>query len=108
MTPVPTEVQGKLTNLRMLTLNAPPSFHGSPYFRNPTKKDFEPRIGFAWDPFRDGKTSVRGAFGFFDFLPLPAAFSLMIDHSEPFYKFFSTGNIPVIGCSPFPTCIVYN
>ena len=105
MTTVPTEVQGKLTNLRMLTLNSPPSFHGSPYFQNPTKKNFEPRIGLAWDPFGDGKTSVRAAFGFFDFLPLPAAFSLMIDQSEPFYKFFSTGNIPANGCTPFPSCI---
>jgi hypothetical protein len=29
------------------------------------KNNFAPRIGFAWDPAGNGKTSVRGAFGIF-------------------------------------------
>jgi outer membrane receptor protein involved in Fe transport len=101
MTTVPTEVRGKLSNVR--TMTSPTISAGSPYFQNPTLKNFEPRVGLAWDPFGNGKTSVRAAFGFFDVVPLPAAFSLAIDQSAPFYKFFTVS--PPAGCNPFPTCV---
>src|SRR5712664_2742575 len=81
---VPTEVHGKLTVLRNLT-DAQPHL-GNPLFSNPTLRNFEPRVGFSWDPFGDTKTVLSAGFGMFDVLPLP--YSMMFNElfSAPFFK----------------------
>jgi hypothetical protein len=32
---------------------------------NPSLRNFDPRVGLAWDPFADHKTSIRASFGMF-------------------------------------------
>ena len=64
----------------------------SPILKNPTTKNFEPRIGLEWDPFHDGKTAVRAGFGMFDVLPLPYEFGLNTAATAPFQII---GNDPI-------------
>jgi hypothetical protein len=84
MTTIPTEINGKLSTLRNLT-DATPHL-GDPFFNNPTTKNFETRIGFAWDPFRNGRTAVRGGAGLFDVLPLPYQYFLLTTLPTPFFQ----------------------
>ncbi|MBV9082221.1 MAG: TonB-dependent receptor [Acidobacteriaceae bacterium] len=90
---VPTEVEGKLSALRNIT-DAQPHL-GDSYFINPTLRNFEPRVGFSWDPFKDGKTAVRSGFGVFDVLPLPYEFEILSSLTAPFFLNGSTkGALP--------------
>jgi hypothetical protein len=119
MTTVLNEVEGRLTNLRnftdalpycgtsdpsLTTLITPanPGHPGctpgaQPYYSNPTKFNFEPRFGFAWDPRGDGKTAVRGGFALFDILPLPGYYYTQQGIESPF---FLTGVVTTTPTAP--------
>src|SRR5438309_496554 len=99
---VVSEQYGKLTSLRNLSdplpfcgtsapsvtdvfLGKPGCAGVKPITSNPTLHNFEPRIGFAWDPRGNGKMAVRGGFAIFDVLPLPGYY-----FSQAWAPFFLT------------------
>ena len=99
---VVSEQYGKLTSLRSLSdplpfcgtsapsvtdvfLGKPGCAGVKPISSNPTLHNFEPRIGFAWDPRGNGKMAVRGGFAIFDVLPLPGYY-----FSQAWAPFFLT------------------
>jgi len=92
MTTVPAETHNLLSNLLSLT-DAKPHL-GSPFFLNPTLRNFEPRVGLAWSPFAGDKTIVRAGFGMFDVLPLPYEFTLTIPNASPFASQIFAGGLP--------------
>jgi len=115
MSTVLSEVHGQLTNLRNITdplpycgtddpkltaISTPANRAGGsgctpgaePYYSNPTTKNFEPRIGFAYDPRGDGKTAIRGGFAIFDILPLPGYFYTQQGIETPFFLVGTVNN----------------
>jgi hypothetical protein len=118
MSTVPTETQGKLSNLINLT-DATPHL-GNPFFHNPTLANVEPRVGFAWDPVKRSRTVVRSAFGIYDVLPLPYEFVLPATVATPYTvlgsvsgaKFlantFFTGATPLLGPSSLRATYIEN
>jgi hypothetical protein len=79
----PTAENGKVANLRNVATDAAPTV-GDPFIDNPSLKNIAPRVGFAWDVFGDGKTSLRGAAGIFYSAILPMRYTFEISNQAPF------------------------
>ena len=74
---VPRDVNGQVAGLLSFTdLESGPNgvTPGTDLFTNPSKLDFSPRLGVAWNPLGDQKTSIKSGAGIF-YQPLTTSFT---------------------------------
>lgn len=85
---VPTEQNGLESTLK----NAldPTYTEGSKIFRNPSLKNFGPRLGFAWDITGTGRMAVRGGAGVYHDILLPMIYRNGFSSAPPFSGVQST------------------
>jgi hypothetical protein len=116
MLTLPTEVHGPFGSIPSLYQGLPePREH---YWKtNSTLHNFEPRIGFSWDPFSDGKTALRAGFGIFDVLPyatnwlgestLGLPFSQVVDAINPGQGTFPKKVLDVVNFDPAQSQVTF-
>ncbi len=74
--------------------------HGSPFGQEvgqAEKHDWAPRVGFAWDPYGNGKTALRGGYGL--------AYD---DSAVSIYESEIFGNPPYVNSSAYATAVLDN
>ena len=94
----PREVNGKMANLLNIHDQAPTVLKDR--FFSVGKKDFQPRVGFAWQLNAGGASVVRAGFGIFHDHILPYNYVGMASGSPPFWVATSDTNNPVFPFDP--------
>jgi hypothetical protein len=108
----PIELHGLFSNVAGFNNTGGPPFQPSfvtvphAYATNPANKNFDPRVGLAWDIFGDHKTSLRAGFGIFHDPYTSYAWSAAYVSSPPYdtsLQFFFGGDpnwpAPFVGSS---------
>jgi Carboxypeptidase regulatory-like domain/TonB dependent receptor-like, beta-barrel/TonB-dependent Receptor Plug Domain len=113
---VPEELNGQIAGLLSLDDLERPPFgvtEGTPLFDNPSKRSFAPRLGAAWNPFGDKRTTLKGGYGVF-YQPLTTSFYrgttfrvypyfAGVDIRQP--RVFGPGNIAVLAAGVDPASV---
>ncbi len=78
-----------------------------PFVRNPSLKNFDPRLGVAWAPFADHKTVVRAGFGIVHDVFQPRSYGVGYNFSPPFNQVtvpFPAFTVPIVfQCTASPS-----
>ncbi len=102
LVPVPLGSNGNLPPATANGTPVPSTFTPENNFllKNPSLHNFDPRIGLAWDPFKDHKTSVRAGYGIFHTVLQARDYSYGAFYSFPWLT--STQTAPAVLNFPTP------